>query len=68
MVEFGIKNFEFCKNFDIYVFENKRKPNDRVGPVVPKIYKESVKAARRPYFMSFSSSRAYCQLDGKWAR
>ena len=51
-----------------YVFENKRKPNDRVGPVVPKIYEESVKAARRPYFMSLLNSRTCRPLVSKRVR
>ena len=46
----------------------KGKPNDRVGPVVPKIYEKSVKPARRPYFMSFLSSRTYYPLVSKRAR
>ena len=29
--------------------QNEEKPNDRVGPVVPKIYEKSVKPVRRPY-------------------
>ena len=51
-----------------YVFENKRKPNDRVGPVMPKIYEKSIKAVRRLYFMSLLNSRACRPLVSKWVR
>ena len=44
------------------------KPNDRVGPVVPKIYEKSDKPARRLYFMSFSNSHAYRPLVSNQAR
>ena len=50
------------------MFKNKRKPNDRVGPVVPKIYEKSIKAACRLYFMSLLNSRTCRPLGSKWVR
>ena len=58
----------FVRILIYYVFENKRKPNDRVGPVVPKIYEKSVKAACRLYFISFLNSRACRPLVSKQVR
>ena len=62
------KILNFVKILICYLFENKRKPNDRVGPVVPKIYEKSVKAARRPYFISFLNSRTCHPLVSKRVR
>ena len=58
---FGILNKRILNTINFKILEmlvRMLKPNDRVGPVLPKIYQKSDRPACKPYFMSSTNSRA----------